>query len=472
MTNNPSPSLSDLYVLIPGITGSVLEKQGQELWAPSLGVLTRTALGGKNLQSLVLPAVDDPTLDDLDGVVPTRIIDGVTLIPGLHAFDGFARLRRQISAPEGLAAPSSVIDFPYDWRRDNRVAAHRLKKMIEDRLFKIRRSGSPTARAVLLAHSMGGLVARYYLEVLGGWQDCRALVTFGTPHYGSVKVLDYLENGAKFLWIDATELTRSLTSAYQLLPTYPMIASGDTWQSVVDLPSLGHLDHERAVAGRAFHKDIQVAQETNLNDSSYRTEGYLAISVSGTGQPTLQSARLVEGRIEASRLLPPQFSAVLGDGDGTVPRISSSPQDAPGQRVFGSERHSSLQGQADVLFQVENQIRTAGTKVPKILAAPSGAAASGLSLDLEDVYAAGSSAEISVRPLGITDVQEISGELEPLAKDGAAQLLSLEATDEGWKARLSGLHPGSYRLSIQARSGPVQATVQDLFEVVQIGATA
>jgi hypothetical protein len=33
---------------------------------------------------------------------------------------------------------------------------------------------------------MGGLVARYYLEVLGGWEKCRALFTFGTPHRGSL----------------------------------------------------------------------------------------------------------------------------------------------------------------------------------------------------------------------------------------------------------------------------------------------
>jgi triacylglycerol esterase/lipase EstA (alpha/beta hydrolase family) len=48
------------------------------------------------------------------------------------------------------------------------------------------------ARVVLICHSMGGLVARHYLEVLGGYKDAKALITFGTPHRGSIDALAYL----------------------------------------------------------------------------------------------------------------------------------------------------------------------------------------------------------------------------------------------------------------------------------------
>ena len=40
--------------------------------------------------------------------------------------------------------------------------------------------------------SMGGLVSRYFLEVLEGWRDARALLTFGTPYRGSLNALDAL----------------------------------------------------------------------------------------------------------------------------------------------------------------------------------------------------------------------------------------------------------------------------------------
>jgi triacylglycerol lipase len=37
----------------------------------------------------------------------------------------------------------------------------------------------------LLAHSAGGLVARYYIQRLGGYRYCRGLMTLATPHRGT-----------------------------------------------------------------------------------------------------------------------------------------------------------------------------------------------------------------------------------------------------------------------------------------------
>jgi triacylglycerol esterase/lipase EstA (alpha/beta hydrolase family) len=48
-------------------------------------------------------------------------------------------------------------------------------------------SGKQSAKLVFVVHSMGGLVARHFLEVLGGWRETRALFTIGTPHFGSLK---------------------------------------------------------------------------------------------------------------------------------------------------------------------------------------------------------------------------------------------------------------------------------------------
>ena len=55
--------------------------------------------------------------------------------------------------------------------------------------------GSPDAKLVLVGHSMGGLVARYFLECLDGWRDTRRLVTFGTPYRGSLNALNFLVHG-------------------------------------------------------------------------------------------------------------------------------------------------------------------------------------------------------------------------------------------------------------------------------------
>ena len=61
----------------------------------------------------------------------------------------------------------------------------RLKEQTDRWLWEWRRE-SPEAKLILVGHSMGGLVARYFLECLEGWRDTRQLVTFGTPYRGSL----------------------------------------------------------------------------------------------------------------------------------------------------------------------------------------------------------------------------------------------------------------------------------------------
>ena len=48
----------------------------------------------------------------------------------------------------------------------------------------------------LIAHSMGGLVSRYYLQELGGHTRCGSLVTLATPHHGTFMAYLYPGKGA------------------------------------------------------------------------------------------------------------------------------------------------------------------------------------------------------------------------------------------------------------------------------------
>ena len=137
---------------------------------------------GKSLQELKVEQ-DDPEAESLgDGIKATRIVADTHLVPGLVKIDGYTQTSRLITDhfkvtqgniyedPEDQAA--NFYHFPYDWRRDNQVSAKILKKLLDKRLKRWREySGNQNAKVILLAHSMGGLVSRYYLEVLGGWQD-------------------------------------------------------------------------------------------------------------------------------------------------------------------------------------------------------------------------------------------------------------------------------------------------------------
>jgi hypothetical protein len=63
----PQRSMRDVVVLLPGITGSVLRKDGRDVWAVSMpAALGALASLGRNLQALAVPA--DAPLDDDGGV--------------------------------------------------------------------------------------------------------------------------------------------------------------------------------------------------------------------------------------------------------------------------------------------------------------------------------------------------------------------------------------------------------------------
>ena len=72
----------------------------------------------------------------------------------------------------------------------------------QSRDFSLRRisariADGSTRKVIVIAHSMGGLVARWWLTALGGHRVCRALITVGTPHRGAPKSVDWVVNGVR-----------------------------------------------------------------------------------------------------------------------------------------------------------------------------------------------------------------------------------------------------------------------------------
>src|SRR5262249_45560849 len=91
-------------------------------------------------------------------------------------------LRYYASQLVSLSNEWNVRPFFYDWRRDIRIAADELFQSI------ITWFGSEDA-VHLVAHSMGGLVARSYIvRHPDRWNKGGRLVMLGTPNYGSFAV--------------------------------------------------------------------------------------------------------------------------------------------------------------------------------------------------------------------------------------------------------------------------------------------
>ncbi|MEU8653192.1 alpha/beta fold hydrolase [Streptomyces sp. NPDC048737] len=142
-------------------SGIVQERRGGTAPAPPPGGGVASAGG-----------VEDPAR------LPTQAPPPVVLLHGfIDNRSVFVLLRRSL-AQHGRHRVESLNYSPLTC--DIRIAAELLGRHIEE---ICQRTGS--SRVDVVGHSLGGLIARYYVQRLGGDARVRTLVTLGTPHAGT-----------------------------------------------------------------------------------------------------------------------------------------------------------------------------------------------------------------------------------------------------------------------------------------------
>ena len=139
--------------------------------------------------------------------------------------------------------------FYYDWRRDNALNAANLAKFID--VIKEQRYESRDVKFNIVAHSMGGLITRFYLayhsfcketannkrsayESLAELEpdsdapeEIDKVVLLGTPNEGSMEILEAFLTGNNVETLSKKDVKRiiaTMPSAYQLLPIEPLPA--------------------------------------------------------------------------------------------------------------------------------------------------------------------------------------------------------------------------------------------------------
>ncbi len=486
--------LQDLVVILPGITGSVLQKDGKDLWAVSGQAFWRIVKSqGKALDALKIQQ-DDPDAEDLgDGIKAVRLVEDAHILPGLVRIDGYTQTTRMVTEnfskvtqgdiyndPDDVAA--NLYHFPYDWRRDNRVAAKILKRLLDKRLNRWREySGNKNAKVILLAHSMGGLVSRYYLEVLGGWLDCKALFTFGTPYRGSLNAVDFLTNGLKKGFIDLTDVMRSLTAVYQLLPRYKVLKVGDDYYRIAESPvDLPNIYRAKALDALSFHNEIDDAADANYKNLMYR-DSFVICPIVGVVQPTRQSAQLVDGVITTSEVLPTWLSnrPNLSDGDGTVPQVSASPvqmldRDLLSLVDYLAESHGALQNQPDTLLNLLKRIQSAQSASQEDVRgavesiAPRGIRGlKGIGLSLEDLYLVNKPITLRAKVSGDAAFSSLTAEITCISHDRSAIVVNFTSENSTWVMEMDSLEAGLYRVKVQTDNTDENAPspVHNIFEV-------
>ncbi len=467
----------DMVVILPGIMGSVLQKDGKDLWAISGTAMWDGLLDREGFAKRLQLQQDDPIAADLgDGVKATRIFEDAMIVPGFMKIDGYTQTAQMITQNfdvvegdiynDAWDKPANFYRFPYDWRRDNRANARILKAHLDRRLHCWRsRSGNPQAKLILMAHSMGGLVARYYLEVLGGWRDAKALFTFGTPYRGALVAVDALSNDYKKKFLDLRAAMRSMTSIYQLLPIYEVVKIGDSYHRVAEVEKLPNIDRAKAQNALAFHREIETAVTENLKDPAYA--GFSTIPIVGIQQETYQSAELVNGELKMSYALPTVLKnrPDLVDGDGTVPQVSAIPIELSKslKNNFIAEKHAAIQNQKQVLENLREGISLSQFSLDAVRAAQGA-----ISLSLEDLYLVDEPIQLRARLMGNAGLgnASLTAEITSVAEGKAIVQPFVQGEENRWELAIE-LPLGQYRVAVSTEDEAVATPVHDLFEVVR-----
>ena len=458
----PQPhQMRDLIVLLPGIMGSVLKKDNKVVWGFMPGAIARALFtGGGAIASALEMKGDDPVRETLDdGVTAEELLPDLHLLPGYWKIDGYSAVSRFIQSTFDVEQGKNFRVFPYDWRRDNRAAARKLQRATHAWLQEWRRQ-SPDAKLILIAHSMGGIVSRYFLDVLEGWTDTRALITFGTPYRGSLNALDTLCNGLRKgpVTLDRlSEFCRSCTSIYQLLPIYPVYDDGGgTPLRVGEITGIPGVDAGKAKEALAVHREIMTAVDNNLKREAYQTGRYKLFPIVGNVQSTLQSAMLDNGKV----VLRTSLENKDNSGDGTVPRVSAIPHEysKADNATFAAMKHGSLQNTPSLLEHLEGVITGLDLDLGKFLEPDKRAQ---LSLNMGDVYFTDERVTIGV-DAGDDRLALKARIIDSVSGAQVTEQAMRDNRDGTYSADCGLLNEGSYRVEV---SGTSAAMVADSFGV-------
>lgn len=452
----------DAVLVIPGIMGSTLceAATGRVLWGLDPRLLAAAWCCRNGFRPLRL------SRDEREGstgrVRATGLLSVPAWAPFLQGFEPYGDLLAAIR--DVTVHRTAVAGFPYDWRLSTKVNGRLLAEAARRHLgaWRARLAHDPTyvgrrpPRLVLVAHSMGGLVARAALDHAPDLvPDTRAVITLGTPFMGAVKAVAML-NGHRGDRLPALprrrlqELAATFPGVHDLLPDYRCVDTGSQARrlSAGDVAAIGG-DRELADRAQRFQRD--------LRSRARPLPGHRAVV--GIAQPTMQALRIEAGIVR------PQYVSFVRDetgrlartddgtpqrrdraGDGTVYRDAAAPANAAPHYL--ALHHGPLARNPQVLRHVQAVI----TELDEPLGPPQGIGEIGL--DVPDTVTIG--VPWLVRLSGTDTPAGVTCTLHDAATDRRRATLRLGRRDGQIVAQGRLAAPGLYRVRVDfGREAPI-----------------
>jgi pSer/pThr/pTyr-binding forkhead associated (FHA) protein len=191
-------------IFVPGLMGS-------ELW-----------LGNERVWPNVKTLFTNPELFTYPSEIPLEprgIVDELVIVPNFIKVDQYNRLGDYFVDELEFRRDVDFFEFPYDWRQDVRISAAQLGELVEKLDTK--------QPVIIIGHSLGTMVTRYYVECLGGDKHVERVILMGGVHKGVVKALVSMLVAPQVIPFGIMgerlrEIVMTFPSSYQILPVYPV----------------------------------------------------------------------------------------------------------------------------------------------------------------------------------------------------------------------------------------------------------
>jgi pimeloyl-ACP methyl ester carboxylesterase len=273
----------------------------------------------------------------IPGILGSAQKDGVWVIdPILHTYDNLIETLKANGYTEGV----NLFTFPYDWKLSNELNSVHLR----DKVNAVKEI-CDCEKVDIVAHSMGGLLARSYVQGSFYGDDVNQLIFLGTPHMGAPKA--YLmwevgENDAgilnqitqKRLALEAHikgyeslfDYIRSfpVIGLSELLPVYDYLKDkdSDTFRSYPDAyPRNEFLEDLNNNKQKLFDTGVEV---TNIIGDDLQNGSITSIEAVPSDSLPLWEHGKPDGFSFINLFLQNVPGLKRGVGDGTVPLTSSS----------------------------------------------------------------------------------------------------------------------------------------------------